>query len=317
MFNEDQRHEKLYDDAEVEVWFSGDGSQDVVISFSAMNHNIELKGLPAERALRANGYDVIGVIAKRNNWYPRKSLERATAALESLIAGYTSRICYGSSMGAYAALKYAHLLKADHTIAFAPQFSIDPKITGSWDKRYSKFFDKKLHDQMEITESDFFGSNVIVYDPLLKSDSRHAFMIAERGCSNLISGLGCGHLVVQPIASRVLLGQFFSLILQDQLDDAKHFYRKARKSSPYYRGFLLRRLALRYLKRHDATKANACIKEAIAHYDRAPGFFVTASEIRTLLKDHEGALKYALQAKKLAPKSAWVAEAVEKARSNV
>lgn len=216
-------------------------------------------------------------------------------------------------MGAYAALKYSRDLQAEYTIALAPQFSINPELVGDWDKRYTRFYNPNIHQKMEITKEDIFGHNVIIYDPILKSDAKHALHIASLGKVDLISGIGCGHLVIQPVASSVVLGELFSLVTQDNIDEARILYRCARKKSNYYKGFLFKRLSARYLKRRSLDKASYFIEAAIANYSKIPGFYVAASEVRAQLKDFEGSLNYALQAQLMAPESEWVAGAVQRA----
>src|SRR4051794_10196197 len=55
------------------------------------------------------GLDAIGFVAKRENWFPAAAMQKAAPAVRALLGGGPA-LCYGYSMGGYAALKYARLL---------------------------------------------------------------------------------------------------------------------------------------------------------------------------------------------------------------
>jgi hypothetical protein len=54
-------------------------------------------------------------------------------------------------MGAYAAIKFIRLFGAHVTLAFSPQYSINPEIVEEFDKRRPKlFYNAVTNDGMEI-----------------------------------------------------------------------------------------------------------------------------------------------------------------------
>ncbi|MTH78743.1 tetratricopeptide repeat protein [Paracoccus aestuariivivens] len=306
---------KVYEDAETSVYFKGNNQKVAAISYSSMGYNFKEKGIPGGEILTSFGYDVFGVVAKRNNWFPVSSMQRVAAALAPRLIGYDNRLSYGSSMGAYGAIKHSARMNSDVTLALAPQYSIDPALVSGWDRRYLRFFDSSLNSGMEINKLDLGGRVVVVADPMFEKDIRHARLIAENGEVEIVPGFGCGHLVIQPLASKLVLAKFLSAILSGDMNEAKIIYRKSRKASSYYRGNLLRVLADRQFARGDITSAARTIELSLLAHTKTSAPFVTASRIHQKLGEYDKAIDAALEAQQRAPKSQWIANIVQELRS--
>ncbi len=80
--------------------------------------------------LQAQGWDVMGVMIKRKDWYRDADLIAALESLrdDGLFRRFPAVSMYGSSMGAFAALAFAPVAPGCTVLAFAPQTSLDPAV---------------------------------------------------------------------------------------------------------------------------------------------------------------------------------------------
>jgi tetratricopeptide (TPR) repeat protein len=311
--------ECIYEDNHISVHAApapGGGPADVaVLSYCPMNHDFAAKGIPAMAALHSLKFDVFGIIARQNNWYPQASLHKAAAVLRPRLAGYRQRVAYGSSMGAYGAIKYSALLGCDHVLALAPQWSIDPGDVAPWDTRFSRHFSGALHAGMRIVPQDVAGRIAVVADPMLAADLRHVHEIAACGDCALIPAYFCDHYVVNPIASRKTLAALFDAVLKDDLDRARAVYRQARKDSEYYRGALMHALARRRLRQGRLDAALRAGQAAVAAMPKQGDFLVTLSRIHAGRKDRAAAIAVARQAVEVDPGRAWYRQILQEAEA--
>src|SRR6185295_13588924 len=78
-----------------------------------------------------NGFDVVAVKTNRDLWY-----ENLTASQLDVVAsagqGYSMRGTYGSSMGAYAAMRFARALGASRVLGLSPLFDIKAEFEKRW-----------------------------------------------------------------------------------------------------------------------------------------------------------------------------------------
>lgn len=115
----------------------------------------------------------IGIIARDDSWYPEASMARGLEAVRPLLRGRV--LVYGSSMGAYAAIRYSRRLAADTVIAFSPQATISP--VDFPDNSYRRFFVPSLHADMRIRPDDLGGRIYLFFDPHYDEDRQHAQLI--------------------------------------------------------------------------------------------------------------------------------------------
>ena len=78
--------------------------------------------------LHSRGIDAIHVIARENDWYQYAEMADAMAAVNAATRAYGRVVTYGSSMGAYAAIRLAGLAGAHVALSLSPQFSVDPAV---------------------------------------------------------------------------------------------------------------------------------------------------------------------------------------------
>ena len=93
-----------------------------------------------EAFLRDEGYSAVHVLCCDNRWYQYPDMLRACAAVRQALAGAERILTYGSSMGAYAALRLGKAVGATATLAISPQYSIDP-AKAPWEWRWNQYKD--------------------------------------------------------------------------------------------------------------------------------------------------------------------------------
>ena len=105
------------------------GSPVVFVTFTSWTDDMSLdrEGF-AEGFLRGEGIDGIHVISRDNRWWQYAETLPAMAAVRSAATAYARAVTYGSSMGAYAAVRLAGQAGADAVLAMSPQFSILPRV---------------------------------------------------------------------------------------------------------------------------------------------------------------------------------------------
>ncbi len=104
------------------------GSAVCIVTFS----NYDDAAVPAlsgfaEAFLDRHGIDAIHVVSRRNEWFQHADMHGAVAAIRRALAGKPA-MTYGSSMGGYAAIRFAGALGATQAIAISPQYSLDPQV---------------------------------------------------------------------------------------------------------------------------------------------------------------------------------------------
>jgi len=79
----------------------------------------------AEAALEKHNTPTVHFINLTNHWWHIPDLEACLSHAAQALSGAKIRTGYGSSMGAYAALRFSERLKLNNVLGFVPQFSID------------------------------------------------------------------------------------------------------------------------------------------------------------------------------------------------
>src|ERR1700730_15225227 len=125
-----------------------------------------------ENFLDSRGVNAVHVLSRVNDWYLFPDIELALDAVAKATASFDKVSAYGSSMGAYAALRFGGLAGARTAIALSPQFSIDPRLVpfeNRWDpdaRRLDYRIERRLATKGFVPSADVF------YDPGDR-DARH------------------------------------------------------------------------------------------------------------------------------------------------
>ncbi|MGE5271135.1 MAG: hypothetical protein ACM3JG_15850 [Thiohalocapsa sp.] len=216
----------------------GFGSERLVVTFLPFNEagRRESEGF-GERFFATRGVDAIHVIPVDNSWYQYPELPAAAALVKRIAAGYRRVITYGSSMGAYAAIRFGGLVGAADALALSPQFSIDPRVApfeARWPGEAASI-DYVLERRFP---PPFVKRAFIVYDP---HSSDHAHVELYRPSTPLVElpVINAGHLATWILSDLGLLERLVFGVLAGQIDAAgfiREMRRRRRESSWYLLG---------------------------------------------------------------------------------
>jgi len=193
----------------------------VVISFQPRGSLAAKEPWGAKFLLEA-GYAVVGIQPKQNHWYQPLLQADVRSAIRSAIDAYFpddySRLTYGSSMGAYAALRFAADLGATKAFALSP-----PARTKVWAK-----WQNDVETEIDPVSADSVlpDSHVLIaYDPTLTRprlgppdaiDARDFRSALIKRCTvDMLECPNFGHPVTNGLAARGLLKSIF-LALADE-----------------------------------------------------------------------------------------------------
>jgi lysophospholipase L1-like esterase/tetratricopeptide (TPR) repeat protein len=188
-----------------------------------------------ENFFDSRGVNAVHVLSRDNDWYLFPDIELALDAVAKATASFDRVSAYGSSMGAYAALRFGGLAGARTAIALSPQFSIDPRLVpfeNRWDPD-ARRLDYRI--ERRLAAKGFVPSADIFYDPGDR-DARHVELY--RDCLEVrdVRLPDCGHPVTGFLFEVGLLERAVLEAAQGTLDRAA-FEREAlvmRDRSPQY-----------------------------------------------------------------------------------
>lgn len=149
-----------------------------VVTFDnyGIGHGFDRPGF-GEEFLRNAGISAIHVMGVREDWYQYPEMPAAMQAVRQATAGAERVMTYGSSMGGYAALRFADAAGANAVLAISPQYSIDPKKT-PFEKRWIQD-SRRIHFLPEIDgRLSCAVQPIVVFDPVAE-DGRQAALIQQ------------------------------------------------------------------------------------------------------------------------------------------
>jgi len=180
----------------------------------------------------------IGFVDNNSTWFPGPDMEPALKAIRAAVpvGTFAKAITYGISMGAWGALKYSRMLGAHASLAFGPQWSIDPKLVGSFDDRFARFFNPRIHTGMEIVADDLCRRNYVFYDPLFYPDRHHVAQLRKLPNLHATVGTFLDHPGIAFFTQTRLIDHMFALAKQDNPDllEFRRSIRAKRASSGKY-----------------------------------------------------------------------------------
>lgn len=195
--------------------------------------------------LAAQGWDVLGVMIKRKDWFRHPELIAAMEALhhEGFFAGFGSVSAFGASMGGFGALTFAGLYPGATILAFAPQSTLDG-ARAPFETRY-RYARRTLPWTGAYSDAAggaaMAGRIYLAFDPHQPEDAAHA----TRLCGPNTIALRMPHLGHKLPPALLRMGQLKPLAraaLLGTLDlPAFHRMMRARRASPSYVEALLAR----------------------------------------------------------------------------
>ena len=159
-----------YSDDEIEVLFRKGDPAYLVVTFAPMSRYADGAWYWGKSLADRVDLSVVAFVSRKPNWYPTANVLNALPAVNPILRSYGKIITYGASMGAYAALKMSRALGASTALAFSPQFSIDPAITGK-DYNFARFYTPARDVDVTIRGFHVAPEAYIFYDPFYTDDA--------------------------------------------------------------------------------------------------------------------------------------------------
>jgi tetratricopeptide (TPR) repeat protein len=238
---------------------NGHGGACCVVTFDSFTdfRTLDRPGF-AEHFLSSHGIDAIHVIPRDNDWYQHPDMAEAMSRIHAATRDYARVVTYGSSMGAYAAIRLAGLAGANVVLALSPQYSIDRSLV-PWERRWiesSALFRPVWERDLPLPQVD---EAYVLYDPN-DDDRRHIALLARKIRFTPVHVQGGGHPVTGFLAEIGLLQETILDVCRGRLDPAG-FAREVlarRETSAQYKLTLAKRTSPR---RHG--KRIALMREAV------------------------------------------------------
>ncbi len=229
------RREVIYEDADLLVRHAHAGrSPTLVITFAHIETKPDkrLSGF-GETFITKAGYNSIYFTCADNAWYQYPGMTAAVAKARNIASRYDRVICYGSSMGAYAAYRFADALGADLTLAIAPQFTPDPRAK-PFDRRWASEIAAvgfKDQEPPSRVSNDF----VVLFDPR-NGDAAHVAELRRRYRVQEVALPFAGHEVATTLARVGLLGSIVRQIIDGvtSAEEVASMFKSRRRRSVQY-----------------------------------------------------------------------------------
>lgn len=248
-----------------------------------VDYDLERQGF-GEDFLRDEGLDAIHVVNRDNQWYQYPELPDALAVVAAAIAAVPRVFTYGSSMGGYAALRFARAVGARTAIAISPQYSLDPRVV-PFETRWQADLARITFREREYQPP---ARQIIFYDPRLRIDDQHFRLFEAQGRETVAVGVPhAGHPVgpllaetgaLQDAIRAIVAGTFSPGTVQRAVRARRatsqhHFFmlsRRAGQRRPELRIALLRRAAEIAPESHILSDLAQALDQAGAHAEAAP-----------------------------------------------
>lgn len=248
----------LFDSPALRVRMAAAGGRLCVVSFDSYGdaRTLDRAGF-GEAFFAREGIDAIHVVTRDNRWYHHPELDAALAAIAAAGAGYQRVVTYGSSMGGYAALRFAEAAGAQAALAISPQFSIDPRVA-PFETRWPAEAARIAYRAHPAPA----GEGILVYDPVDRRDRRHAELYAAANPRLILLPVPyAGHPAATLLAETGQLQAMIRQVAEGSFDPAgaRAALRAGRHGSRHY----LFTLAMAARGRH-GTVAIALLRRAVA-----------------------------------------------------
>ena len=219
----------VFEDEEIRVVHRPGATAFSLLTFAALAHRPKDTWIWAGPPVEKLDIEAVGVIAKRENWYPAASMQVAAPAIRALLR--PRAIGYGYSMGGYAVLKYGRLLGLTHGLAVSPQVTIDPAEVPQ-DRRFHRYFNPLLNADMAVRHGDSPPLVFVAGDSGWEPDAQHLRDAMAQAGASLIALPYMRHAAVDRFTSTRVLDQVLTLVLAGDAAGLRAFLRRGRAASP-------------------------------------------------------------------------------------
>jgi hypothetical protein len=202
-----------------------------------------------EAFLHDNGFDAIHVINRTNLWFHYSEMPDALALIAKAVQGYEQVITYGSSMGGYAAIRFASLIGARKAIAISPQYGVTSE-SSPFEHRWHEYSKFVRHTDFPPQHSSTHVEPYVFFDPA-DLDLKHFQQIAmSYPLTTAVPLPHAGHpagafmsetQLLKPAVAKIVSGEFNALTFSAEA-------RKRRRQSGQYLFTLARRLSPSHMK---------------------------------------------------------------------
>lgn len=238
----------------------------------------------AEDFLKGEGIDAVHVVNRDNRWYQYPEMDAALAAAAAVTKRYGRVFTYGSSMGGYAALRFARALGADTAIAISPQYSLDPQVV-PFEERWQADLAAISFRERPIEPA---ACQVIFYDPRMRLDARHFDLFAALPTRTVAVAVPYAGHPVGPILLEtgvlkdsiraIVAGRFDAMRVQRAVRERRrrsqhHFFMLARRAQdrhPHVQIAMLRRAAEITPESHILSELASALDRKGDHAEAAP-----------------------------------------------
>ena len=245
----DDRTRLLIDNEFLEVFARRGSSAFTLVTFSSFGVYADGASYWGQGIAEKLDLSCIGIMSRAETWFPDASMEHCLPAILSMLRGRV--LVYGSSMGAYAAIKYSRRLEADTVIAFSPQATIsDADLPGN---PYAAFFRRELHVGMRVKFEDLGGQIYLFYDRLFRDDRAQVALLPSSERIRVVPVEALRHDAVLVVLGTAVVAELFRLCLARDEAGIGALIRSAKRRSPAtYEG-----LSLHFLQRRKHRWATA------------------------------------------------------------
>lgn len=211
------------------------GGSTLIVSFDNAGSHTEGpfndRRIWGEKFYRAEGFSLLGVVAREPDWFRCRDLITAleTLSRSGFFAEFETVLLTGSSMGGFAACAFAPLSPGCVILALNPQATRDPKRV-PWEPRFiaGKHRDWSL-PYGDAAQGIKSASRVhLVYDSLNRLDRRHVLMLVGKNSESLLPIPAGGHGVPPMLVQMDALKDLTRSVIRNTLD-RKIFISESRK----------------------------------------------------------------------------------------
>lgn len=223
------------------------GGECVVVTFNPVWQFRDGLHFWGDNLLLTQRISAVGIVSLGPNWYPRRAMEQIVVAVRDRTKG-RKVVTLGQSQGGYGALKFASQLNAIATLAFGPQWSINPAEVGSFDTRFIRYFDPSLNNGLRIEQTDLCNCSYIFFDALESVDAGHVAQLSALGGVKAVITPFAVNETIQIVTEGLGTARLISLVtsaLPPTTIDLRQVIRASRKHSLNYLDKTLRQLIFR------------------------------------------------------------------------
>ena len=255
----------------------------------------------SEEFLHEHGVSAIHMLGVGDDWYQYPDTLQACAVARAATRDAVRRIAYGSSMGAYAAVRLGDAVGADAILALSPLYSNDPQVA-PWEHRW-ELDAARIDWQPQLRGPMRCACRPILVTDPATPDAPHIALIARDTPSTIVPIHYGGHPVATFLGEVGLLRPLLFSVIDDTFDAAAFAaqVRARRSSSSVYLYDLAERqpkvragLATRLARRAAAVNADGLLGTlALAQIRGKAGDYTQALALHeTTVRDSNRAMRF-------------------------